>query len=116
MAVAVAAVCPVVPSWSYSGNYDKNFLQFIPESGAADRETRSKGDYKYTLEMTANSRQKAQFLEFLAFHKAHYGTKKNFYFGHPDTGTRYWMYFDAKLKEEWSSVNLVAYSTVMKQV
>lgn len=116
VAVAVTSVAPYAPSWKYSGEYDVKFLEFIPVSGAADRQVRQQGDYKYKNDYTANARQRAEFFEFLAHHQAHYGTKRNFYFDHPDTGTRYLMYYDAMLKEEWDGPNLVGYSTVMRQV
>jgi hypothetical protein len=116
LTVTVISLAVANPSWKYSGDYDRKFLTWTPDSGPSDRVEVIKGPYLYTLEMTANSRQKAEFLLFLAHHRAHYGLNVNFYFTHPDTSVEYLMMYDAKLKEEWARPNLVAYSTVLKQV
>lgn len=114
--ITVTSVAVAAPSWKYEGDYDRKFLSWTPDSGEADRQEQVKGPYTYTLQMTANSRQKAEFLEFLAHHENHYGLNRNFYFTHPDTGTEYLMKYGSKLKEEWAGPNLVAFSTVLIQV
>jgi hypothetical protein len=114
--ITVMSVAVSVPSWKYEGDYDRKFLSWTPDSGEGDRQEQVKGPYTYTINMTANARQRVEFVEFLAHHQAHYGVNKNFYFTHPGTGTEYLMKYDAKLKEVWDKTNLVGYSTVMKQV
>ena len=115
-AVAVTSVAVSHPSWGFSGEYGKDFLEFIPETGAADREVVEHGDLKYKADLTTNVRQAAEFAEFLEHFRLHYGSKKNFYFTHPGTGTEYLCYYDALLKEEWRLNNLVGFSTVIREV
>lgn len=112
----VMGVCPSHPSWKFRGEYDSVFLTFTPDSGPADRQEREKRPLKYRCDFQAGARQRAEFVEFLAFFTAHRGKNKNFKFTHVGTSAVYTCYFAAPLAEEWELVNLVGCSTVIQEV
>ena len=110
--ITVTAVVPTVPTWGFEADNKKKVLLFEAQDGS--RQTRTKGPKKQTFNFTTARRPKVEFVELEAFWNANYPGSK-VYFTHPGTGIESLYWIDSDLKEQWSRLNLVSYSFVLKE-
>lgn len=111
--LAITGVCPSQPSWPYDVDNEISVLMWEADDEVT-WESRTLSAVLKKFPFIANSRQKAEYEEFYAFHTAHFPSKK-FYFTHPDRNLKSLYRFTAIVTEKWQNANLVDFSTVMKE-
>lgn len=111
--ITVTGVFPYPPSWDYSGDVDKKLFIWEPIQGPW--QSNIKRGKKRTIDLTAEKRPKAEYQEVEQFWDEHYG-REDFILVHPDLEVELTVRLDAKLKDTWHGVNLVSWSTVVKEV